>query len=440
MDLAVGHLDGNALPDVVVANRISNDLSIVFNPAGPNAEEIRVAPGGTPRAVAIGDVNGDGDADILVAREQSHPPLAKLINRGDGTFNPPVPVGSIDVFANGIWIGDLDADLDQDVVMASAQSGKVIVLLNQGTGSFAETSYLINTVPSYPSDLAVGDVDDDGDSDLLITASLSQSPPVLLLNAGNGAFAPGESFTAISTAFVSGAIGDLAGDGTTELALLNFQSSSVAVFPNEGDGSFGSPVNFSIGASTQPGGRVRLADLNADGHLDAAIGIFLQNPAVPVLLGNGAGGFEPANSYPAGGGGISGIALADLDADGDLDIAAISKDNDLLLVLRNQTASATSVVHGDGANGFSLAAPRPNPGRTPTIAFHLPRSAHVQLAVFDVAGRLVARLVDAPRTAGEHRVVWPGTAENGERVAAGVYTVRLEANELRAQQKIVLTH
>lgn len=438
MSLAVGHLGGSTLPDVVVANRISNNVSVLFDVGGPAGEQIQVAPGGVPRAVAIGDVNGDGKADIAVGREQFQPPLAILLNRGDDTFFAPAPVGSINVFPDAIWIGDLDADLDQDLVLASAPSNQVVVFLNDGAGAFAETPYSIGTAPSYPSDLAASDADDDGDFDLLITASLSQHPPVLLLNAGDGSFTQADPFTPVIVDFVSAAIGDLTGDGTAELALLHFGNSSVAVFPNDGAGAFGSPVFFSIGASTQPGGRVRLGDLDADGDLDAVVGLFLQNPSIPVLLGNGAGGFEAPQLFPAGAG-ISGIALADLDADGDLDVASISKDDDRLVVLRNLTASPTSIPLGGAANDFALAPPRPNPGRTPTIAFHLPRPVHVRLSVYDFAGRLVSRLVDAPRPAGEQSVLWLGTGENGERVSSGVYTVRLEAENFRDQRKIVLT-
>jgi hypothetical protein len=231
----------------------------------------------------------------------------------------------------------------------------------------------------------------------------------------------------------------LAGNGNAELVLLRFSSGTIDVFRHEGEGAFGDPVSYSIGASTQPGGRVRLADLNADGHLDAAVGLFMQNPSIPVLLGDGAGGFEPAQSFPAGAGGISGIALADLDADGDLDVAATSTSQGVVVVLRNLTSSPTSVSGGSAAADFALLPPRPNPGRTPTIAFHLPRPAHVRLCIYDLAGRMVVRLIDSPRPAGEHSVLWPGTGENGARVSSGVYTVRLETEGFRDQRKIVLT-
>jgi hypothetical protein len=431
-------LGGSALPDLVVANRGSFDISILLDPAAPLAEEIRIFTGGIPRTAAIGDLDGDGDADIVVGRETSHPPLVIVRNEGGGTFAEPQPLGSFILFADEVRVADLDADGDQDIVLASGPSSKVIVFLNDGTGVFTETLYNIIAGPSYPSDAAVGDVDDDGDLDVLITASLSQLPPALLLNVGDGTFTNGDPFTTIAGEYVSGAIGVMAGDGNAELVMLRFSSGTIDVFPHEGGGAFGDPVSYSIGASTQPGGRVRLADLNSDGHLDAAVGLFMQNPSIPVLLADGAGGFEPAQHFPTGAGGISGIALADLDADGDLDVAATSTNEGVVVVLRNLT-SPTSVPGGSAAADFALLPPRPNPGPTPTIAFHLPRPAHVRLCIYDLAGRLVARLIDAPRLAGEHSVLWPGTGENGARVSSGVYTVRLETEGFRDQRKIVLT-
>lgn len=440
MDLAVGNLDGNPLPEVVVANSGIDELSMLCNPGGPNAVERRVAAGGLARVVAIGDLNGDGHADIAVGREPSMPTLAVLYNRGDGTFDPPSPVGTLDVFPDAIWIGDLDADSDRDLVLASAPSNVVVVFQNDGAGGFTETTYITDTAPAYPSDLAVADADDDGDPDLLVTASLSVQPPVLFLNLGNGTFAPYITITDIAVGFVSAAAGELTGEGGMELVLLDFGSASLAVFPNGGGGTFGDPAYFAIGATTDPGGRVRLGDLDMDGNLDAVVGLVLQNPVIPVLLGDSDGGLRAATSYSAGAGGISAIALADLDGDGDLDVAATSNHQDALVVLRNLTDPTTAAPPAEDASGFFLGAPRPNPGRAPAIAFRLPAPAQVRFVVHDVAGRVVARLLDTQRAAGRHEVVWHGMNASGARAAAGVYYLHFEADGFEGWRTVVLTH
>ena len=86
-----------------------------------------------------------------------------------------------------------------------------------------------------------------------------------------------------------------------------------------------------------------------------------------------------------------------------------------------------------------LAMPVPNPfnPRT-TVSFDLPRSARVEVRVLDVAGRVVATLVDEARPAGRHDVVWNGTDDHGSAVASGVYLVQLRADGERQQRKVAL--
>jgi hypothetical protein len=184
---------------------------------------------------------------------------------------------------------------------------------------------------------------------------------------------------------------------------------------------------------------VRLADLDLDGRLDAAIGLALQNPAIPVLLGNESGGFGAPTSYATGAGGIAALTLVDLDSDGDRDIAATSANQDVLVCLENLAEGSTAVPPPGEANGFFFAPPQPNPGRTPAITFHLPRPAYVRLSVHNVAGRTIARLLEDYRPAGRNEVEWRGTLPEGGQAPAGVYYLRLETDGFEGQQRVVLT-
>ncbi|MCA9754037.1 MAG: hypothetical protein KC591_17695, partial [Gemmatimonadetes bacterium] len=101
---------------------------------------------------------------------------------------------------------------------------------------------------------------------------------------------------------------------------------------------------------------------------------------------------------------------------------------------------AVDVLDPEGAVPFALAAPRPNPFRGSTaLAFSLPRESDVRLAVFDVSGRLVRRLIDGERLpAGPHERRWDGTDEVGRTAAPGVYYYRLQSGEYSDSRRMLL--
>ena len=95
-------------------------------------------------------------------------------------------------------------------------------------------------------------------------------------------------------------------------------------------------------------------------------------------------------------------------------------------------------VGGGLPSEYSLTPSRPNPFRGRTdFEFGLPQPGHVRLNVYDVAGRLVKRVVDEPRPAGTHTASWNGENGSGEVVGAGVYFLRLEVDEFAAARTTV---
>jgi hypothetical protein len=86
---------------------------------------------------------------------------------------------------------------------------------------------------------------------------------------------------------------------------------------------------------------------------------------------------------------------------------------------------------------FWLVAPNPFRGST-TIAAHLAKSAQINLAIFDVAGRRVTTIASGRRGAGEERYTWNGIDDAGKRAPAGVYFVRLRVDDQTFHQKLVI--
>jgi hypothetical protein len=104
----------------------------------------------------------------------------------------------------------------------------------------------------------------------------------------------------------------------------------------------------------------------------------------------------------------------------------------------------TGVDPGIGPEGtppvLALHSPVPNPfDRETRIAFDLPHATRASARVYDVSGALVRTLLDEPIAAGRHEIVWPGTNDEGRRVAQGVYLLRLEVGRAMETRKLVLT-
>ena len=87
--------------------------------------------------------------------------------------------------------------------------------------------------------------------------------------------------------------------------------------------------------------------------------------------------------------------------------------------------------------GLIGAAPNPfNPSTK--ISYYIPDTRHVDLAIFDIKGRLVARLVSQSMEPGEHSVMWHGKDTTGGRVASGVYFYQLTAGTLVETKRMIL--
>ena len=280
----------------------------------------------TTQAVALGDVDGDGDLDAFVANGQNLSSSGGEQNRlylndGVGVFaDATTQLPAILDLTNDVALGDVDGDGDLDAFLASALTlglSDNILLLNDGTGRFTDAPSQLPTPFPTAFGVALGDVDGDGDLDSFLAASLNH----LYLNNGIGIFADATSqLPAGSAGARDVALGDLDGDG--DLDALTASAGQNRLYLNNGAGVFANATAL-LPPDNDDTWSVALGDVDGDGDLDAWLGnrglVFIgaQNR---LYLNNGAGAFTDATSQiPAVLDNTRSVRLVDVDGDGDLD-------------------------------------------------------------------------------------------------------------------------
>jgi hypothetical protein len=307
-----------------------------------------VAVGINPSDAALGDVDSDGDIDMVVVNYGTST-VNVLLNNGSGTFSAGQTL-TVGTYANRVTLGDVDGDGDLDMLVTNSgiasNSGVVNVRLNSG-GTFSGSQ--IVAVGDSPGTAQLGDVDNDGDLDLLV-ANYSNASVSVRLNGGDatgsntGLFASGAT-VAVGSHPYDLTLGDIDGDSDVDLLTSSAEGTTVSVCLNAGTGTFGSNQTILVG--NNPRGLV-LGDVDADGDLDMLVANTDDN-TVSLRLngGNNAGG---GNGTFSGGGELAagdtpvGLALGDVDGDGDLDLLATNYTNNGTVSVRlNRPTGAPTI-------------------------------------------------------------------------------------------------
>jgi len=324
----VADVNGDGAQDIVVTDYNGDAVSVLLNNGSGVFPVPAYATGKAPGAVALGDVNGDGKLDMVIANgslyafESPDNTVSVLLGNGNGTFQPRVdyPSGNTPF---SIAVGDLNGDGKADVVAANYGDNTVSVFLAKASGALAaKVDY---PTASSPGSVVIGDFNGDGKPDLAVSAAAVNVVSILLGN-GDGTFRPKVDYpTDIGP--ITLVVGDFNGDGKLDLATANVYFGTVSVLLGNGDGTFAPHVEYGAGG---PAWSLAVGDFNGDTKTDIAVvdgGLYCPKPdecttgsGLGVLLGRGDGTFQPAVMYGTEGG-PSDIVVADFNADGKLDLA-----------------------------------------------------------------------------------------------------------------------
>jgi hypothetical protein len=329
----VADFNGDGKPDILTADGTMN--------LGNGDGTFKLGAAVSGGALAVADFNGDGKPDVL---QQGTGTLLVLLGKGDGTFQAAISSAPTNYTLTNIVAVDLNGDGKADVV--GIFNTVALVYLSNGDGTFAApVSYNIGATQTTKTALSIGDFNGDHLMDLAVTNGAA-GQEIVFPGKGDGTFlAP---VTSTGTAATYSVTGDFNGDGKLDLAL-----NTGYVLLGSGDGKFQAPISAFPSCDF-----LAVADVNGDHKVDLVLQQDVSYPPIRealIYLGKGDGSFSPSFNYALGFQFSNvftfGVAIADLNGDGKLDVAS---GNAVLLGGGDGTFQGIPV--GTGGVGYPIAA------------------------------------------------------------------------------------
>lgn len=341
---ATGSLNSSNINNILV-QCVTDTFANGFTLSSQSLGDQTSSESNTTKTVALGDIDADGDLDMISAGRVGQDAEIYL-NDASGNFTSAQILNlttSVTRTISSIALGDVDGDNDLDIVMGVSGAQGSMIYTNNGNGIFTDSGQALGASFDTNS-IALGDIDGDGDLDMVQANAInggstnSTIPNRVFIN-NNGSFTDsGQSLGLANSSSI--ALGDLNGDGDLDMVVGNLVSANLVYF-NNGTGTFTDSGVNSLGTNTSGGttSSVALGDLDGDGDLDLITG--RRGGTSQIYFNQNNSGIFTESSQDLGYADTTSIIIADIDGDADLDV-----------ILGNQD-SFSSVYINDGNGVFS---------------------------------------------------------------------------------------
>jgi flagellin-like hook-associated protein FlgL len=288
------------------------------------------------------DLNSDGYLDIVY---EQYGQIYSQLATGSGTYGAAtaIPAGGTGRYSD-IALGDIDNDGVLDIVAGTY--GDAVVVYGVGNGTFGAESSITLHSGAFATNVQIelGDVNGDGNLDIVGNADVGGQKTIVALGAGNGTF--GSRVTYSYTGTQSDIkLADVNNDGNLDLLAFGDAGGGIVGFSvalGTGSGSFGAISSFTLsGASSASAGSISVGDINRDGFLDVLATTTGGAGAAKTYLNNGHGSFDTGVDLT---GALSSVGLlADLDGDGNIDAVTTDTVGSLTIHLGNGNGTFQTV-------------------------------------------------------------------------------------------------
>ncbi|HYI08766.1 MAG TPA: VCBS repeat-containing protein [Thermoanaerobaculia bacterium] len=325
--IAVADFNNDGRPDLATRAGFTQFITVLLASGGGGfLPPVQVPMGRDLHAdIAAGDVDGDGNADLLASSPSAGPSVPSALNvahgNGDGTFQTAI-AHEIPEDMGGLAVGDFATSGIGAVDVAATKTGGWVLFSDFGNGlSQVEDNDLPVNVQATPDALAAGDFNNDGNLDIAVSYSATGNVYVYY-NSGGGSFNAGPVLP-IEHPYRADALtaGDFDGDGDDDLAFGEVDPGATAgtkqlvIYPSKDSSTFWPPVRYGDLGLSGSIDHAASVDLDADGDADI---LLASASSVEVFLNDGTGAFPLQRTFS---GYSHGFAVADLDDNGGPDLA-----------------------------------------------------------------------------------------------------------------------